>query len=69
MKSGEVAHVKKTYRMMCRGLYSKDESNGNVQRIIHNEAIAVEGAVGQSPNQIAFLAGSGIKMEGNHQKI
>ena len=44
---------------------------GDVLRIVNNKAIAVEGAVGQSPrpNQITSLTGSGIKMEGNHQKI
>ena len=40
----------------------KDEKNGDVQRIAHNEAIAV----GQSPNRMTSLAGSGIKTEGNH---
>ena len=49
VKSGEIACVKKNDRMMCRGLYLKDEPYGDVLRI--NEAIAVEGAIGQSPNR------------------
>ena len=33
------------------------------------EAIAVEGAVGQSPNGMTKFAGSDIKMEGYHPNI
>ena len=62
-KSGEVTNVRITDRMMCRGPYSKYELSGDFLRIIHNEAIAVDGAIGQSPIQMTSLAGSGIKME------
>ena len=55
--------------MMCRELYLKDEPNGAVLRIVCIEGIAVEGAIGESPNWMTSLAGSIIKKEGNHQKI
>ena len=48
---------------------TKDEPNGDILRIVYNEAIAVKGALGQSPNQMTSLAGSGIKTKGNHKQI
>ena len=65
-KSGEVTCVKKTDKMMCRRLNWKDEPNGDILRIVYNEAIAVKGALGQSPNQMTSLAGSVLKTEANH---
>ena len=38
-------------------------------RIFHNEAIAVEGAIDQSPKKMKSLPGSGIKTEGNYQNF
>ena len=35
----------------------------------HNEAITIEGVVGQSRNWMKTLARSELKMEGRHQKI
>ena len=54
---------------MRRRLYSKNELNGYIIRIFKNKTIAAEGAVDQSPNRITSLAGSGIKTNGNNQKI
>ena len=68
-KCGEVACVKKTDRMMCRGPYLKYETFGDLLMIIHNKAIAVEGAEGQNSNRITLLASLGSKMERYHEKI
>ena len=54
VKSREFAHIKKTDRIICRG---------DLLRIVHNEVIDVEGAVGQRFNKMTSLAGSGIKTD------
>ena len=47
--------------MMPKELHLKDEPNWDIPRIVHNGAIAVEGAIGQSPKWMTSLAGSGVK--------
>ena len=50
VNSGKVVLVKKLTEW-CAG-DSKNKPNGDVLRIVHNEAISVEGAVGQKKDQL-----------------